>query len=104
MDKSEHDPVILEPIDLSTTFHKLLPVEQQCSIYEFGKEHFPGYQSERGFGYCKASDDLYPLQNVHKRVIMMVCFKSSYNACNHTLSAMYTNDCQLLLSLSFVPP
>ena len=74
MDKSEQNPVILEPIDLSTTFYKLLTVKRVCSIHEFGQEHFPGYQSDRGFGYCKASDAFNPIENVHKRVILMVCF------------------------------
>ena len=74
VNKVEQDHVILEPIDLSTTFYKLLPVTRECSIYEFAKKHFPDYQSERGFGYCKASDEIKPIQLVHKRVIVMVWF------------------------------
>ena len=69
MKNSEQNPVILEPIDLSTTYYKLLTVTKEYSIYEFGKKHFPDYQPHRGFGYYKLTDDKGQL---YKRVIVMV--------------------------------
>ena len=69
MKKSEQNPMIREPIDLPTTFYKLLTVKQVCSIYEFGKMHFQDYQPHRGFGYYKPTNDKV---QPYKRVIMMV--------------------------------
>ena len=67
--RSEQNPAILEPIDLSTTFYKLHTVMEECSVYEFGKKHFSDYQPHRGFGYYKLTD--YKDQ-LYKRVIVMV--------------------------------
>ena len=67
--------MILEPIDLSTTYYVLLTVKKECSIYEFGKDRFPDYQPDRGFGYYKHTDDDFKPIQLHKRVIVMVCLR-----------------------------
>ena len=69
----EQDPGVREPIDVSTTFYKLLDVAEECSMYQFGKNHFPDYRPESGFGYYKPTSDEVKRIQLHKRVIVMVC-------------------------------
>lgn len=44
-----------EPIDLSTTFYKSIEVDKDVLMYDFGKQNFPDYQPQEGYGYLKVA-------------------------------------------------
>ena len=58
------------PIDMSTTYFKLLDVTNECLMYEFGMKHFPGYEPEHGYGYVKKCGSLKSI-SPHNKVILM---------------------------------
>lgn len=55
-------------IDESTTSYKLWDIHKKCLMYEFAKEHYPGYQPQDGFGYYEEID---MESKLHKKIILM---------------------------------
>ena len=58
------------PIDISTTYFKLLDVTNECLMYEFGMKHFPGYEPDDGYGYVKKCDSLNFIPPHNKMIVM----------------------------------